>query len=235
MSQPRYLSILTAAFCVALVISNVIANKIVSIFGLTLAGAVLLFPITYLFGDVLTEVYGYAQTRRIIWAGFALQIAAVGAILLTIHLPPAIPPQGATFDAALALSPWIVAGSLIAYWCGEFVNSYVLARLKLATGGRWLWTRTIGSTLAGQAVDTALFIAIAFWLGSRADGHALPNAIVWRLVWSNYIVKCGWEICATPITYAVITGLKRLENRDAFDDGTDFSPFSVADAAGSEA
>lgn len=226
----RYLGILTAAFCVALVISNVIANKIVSVFGLTLAGAVLIFPLTYLFGDVLTEVYGYAATRRIIWVGMALQLAAVGAILLAIHLPAAIPQQGATFDAALSLSPWIVLGSLTAYWCGEFVNSYVLARLKLATSGRWLWTRTIGSTVVGQAVDTVLFILIAFWLGSRLDGHALPNAIVWRLVWSNYVVKAAWEIVATPLTYAVVGALKRLERRDAYDAGTDFSPFRVADA-----
>lgn len=223
----RYLPAVAAGFCVALVLSNIIANKIIVVGPLTVAGAALLFPFTYWLDDVLTEVYGYAAARRVIWLGVALQLAAVGAIALAIAMPGAIPAQSAAFNAALALTFWIVLGSLVAYWCGEFVNSYILARLKLATGGRLLWTRTVSSTLVGQALDSALFPAIAFGIGSRVTGQPVPWATVWHIAWSIYVVKCAVEILLTPLTYAIVTALKRAEGQDVYDRRTNWNPFAV--------
>ena len=225
----RYLDLLGMAFVAALLVSNVIANKLVVLGPFVVAGATLLFPLTYIFGDVLTEVYGYAATRRVIWTGFVLQAFAALAIVIAIWMPAAIPAQGTAFDAALRTTPWIVLGSLIAYWCGEFVNSYVLARLKIATSGRWLWTRTISSTVVGQAVDTVLFVGVAFGIGAR-----LPAPILWHLGWSVYVLKCAVEILATPVTYAIVVGLKGAEQQDYYDRATNFSPFVLAAEGSSE-
>lgn len=220
--RTRYLDLVSMAFVAALLTSNVVANKLVTLGPFVVAGATLLFPITYLFGDVLTEVYGYAVTRRVIWSGFALQAIAAGAIALAILMPAAIPAQGAAFNTALRTTPWIVLGSLVAYWCGEFVNSYVLARLKVATSGRWLWTRTISSTVIGQAVDTALFVGIAFGIGAR-----LPLPVLWHLGWSVYVLKCAVEVLATPLTYAIVGALKGAEQKDHYDIATEFNPFRM--------
>ncbi|MGI8972260.1 MAG: queuosine precursor transporter [Dehalococcoidia bacterium] len=234
MKRDRYYDVVMAAFVAVLLISNVTANKLVQIWGLTLTGATPFFPISYIFGDILTEVYGYARTRRVIWTGFGLQALAAGGILLAISLPPpkGLEEQANAFNRALSTTTWIVIGSLVAYWCGEFVNSYVLARLKLLTQGRRLWTRTIGSTVVGQAVDTVVFVAIAFWLGSKATGHPLPAAVLWKLVWSVYIFKVGVEVVLTPFTYLIVNALKRVEGQDYFDRGTNFNPFSRRERRG---
>ena len=218
----RFLNLLTATFVTALLLSNVIANKLVLAGPFVLAGATFLFPLTYIFGDVLTEVYGYAQTRRIIWTGFGLQVLAALVIVGVITLPSAVPVQGAAFDAALRTTPFIVVGSLLAYWCGEFCNSYVLARLKVFTNGRWLWTRTISSTIVGQAVDTCIFVAVAFGIGAR-----LPMPLLWHLGWSVYVIKCLIEVVMTPVTYAVVGTLKRHDDTDVFDRTTNFNPFAM--------
>ncbi len=218
----KHTSTIGAAFVATLIVSNVIANKLIVVGPLVLAGATFLFPVAYIFGDVLTEVYGYAVTRKIIWTGFVLQGLAAAAIMAVIALPAAIPAQGAAFNAALRTTPWIVLGSLVAYWCGEFVNSYVLARLKVQTQGKWLWTRTVGSTIVGQAVDTAIFVAIAFGIGAH-----LPTNILLHLGVSVYLIKVLVEVCMTPVTYAVVRFLKRNESSDVFDWRTNFNPFTV--------
>jgi hypothetical protein len=207
------------AFVAVLMISNVASSKIVVLGPFTFDGGTLLFPLSYIFGDILTEVYGYARSRRVIWAGFAaaalmaLVFAAVGA------LPPAPGwEQQPAFEAILGLTPRIVIASLVAYWVGSFSNAWVMARLKLATQGRWLWLRTIGSTLVGEGIDTLLFVLIAFW-------GVLPGSLLWAVVISNYVFKCGLEAAFTPITYRVVNGLKRAEREDYYDHHTDFNPF----------
>lgn len=225
MKTYRYLDLILAAFVAVLLTSNLVANKLVQVGSLVLTAGVFLFPISYLFGDILTEVYGYGRTRRVIWVGFALQLVMLAGIVLAIALPAAIPEHGRAFRIALQTSPWIVFGSLAGYWCGEFVNSYVLARLKLLTAGRWLWTRTIGSTVAGQAVDTVVFVAIAFLFGA-----GLPLAIAVRLAVSLYLVKCAVEVVMTPATYAIVTALKRAEQVDYYDTKTNFNPFTLTEA-----
>lgn len=222
----------TAAFCVALVVSNILANKIVTVWGLALTGGTALFPLTYLLDDCLTEVWGYATARRAIWTGFALQLVVVGFIAYARALPSAIPPQGREFNDALALSGWIVAGSLVAYWAGSFLNAYVLARMKVLTRARWLASRTIGSTVIGQALDSVLFIGIAFGVGGHMTGHPFSTAVLWRLTWNAYTFKCGVEIVLTPLTYGVVALLKRATaGPEHFDRGVSFSPFAVEASA----
>lgn len=215
----RYYDLVMVAFVAVLMISNVASSKIVVLGPFTFDGGTLLFPLSYIFGDILTEVYGYARSRRVIWAGFAaaalmaLVFAAVGA------LPPAPGwEQQPAFEAILGLTPRIVIASLVAYWVGSFSNAWVMARLKLATQGRWLWLRTIGSTLVGEGIDTLLFVLIAFW-------GVLPGSLLWAVVISNYVFKCGLEAAFTPITYRVVNGLKRAEREDYYDHHTDFNPF----------
>ncbi len=217
----RYFDLIMAAFVTVLLISNIASTKILDLGPFTFDGGTILFPLSYIFGDVLTEVYGYAQSRRVIHAGFlaslllALTLAVVGA------LPPA---QGwenqEAYRSILGQTPRIVAASLVAYFAGEFSNSWVLARMKVATRGRWLWMRTIGSTLVGEGVDTALFVLIAFW-------GALPSALVWSVMASNYVFKVSLEALLTPLTYRIVNGLKRAEAEDYFDVDTDFNPFLV--------
>lgn len=226
-TRARFLTPIAAAFCVALVVSNVIAGKVVDLGVLEVSGASLIFPLTYWIDDALTEVYGYAVARRVVWLGVVLQLAAFGAIALTLALPGAIPPQAAAFNAALALTGWIVAGSLTAIAVGQFANAYVLARMKVWTETRWLFSRAWASTLIGQALDSVVFVFIAFGIGSRATGHAIPWAQVWHIAWSIWVVKCAVEIGLTPVTYAVVTALKRFEGLDAYDYDTDFNPLAV--------
>jgi len=213
--------VLTALFVTSLITANIIAVKLISVLGLVLPAAVIIFPLSYILGDVLTEVYGYARARLVIWIGFACNLVAVVAIFVAGMLPPAsFWPDQAAYDAILGLAPRILVASFLAYLVGELANAYVLARLKLATEGRWLWTRTIGSTLVGQGLDSLIFITIAF--AGIIPTPALVTAIV-----TQWLVKAAYETLATPITYWVVGYLKRVEGVDTFDYGTDFRPFSL--------
>jgi uncharacterized integral membrane protein (TIGR00697 family) len=219
--QFKYLESLILIFVVVLLISNLVAQKICRIGPLTLSGAELLFPITYIFGDIFTEVYGYAASRRAIWTGFfaSALLSIMGAII--VALPPAPGWQNqAAFATVFSFIPRLVAASLIAYWAGEFTNSYVLAKMKLLTRGRWLWTRTVGSTITGQAVDTTIVVLIAFW------GHA-PGRLLFSLIVSAYVAKVAYEVLATPLTYAIVGGLKKSEQIDAYSDHANFNPFAL--------
>ena len=214
----KYLDTLTIIFVTVLLVSNLVGPKICQVGPLKLSGAELLFPITYIFGDIFTEVYGYAASRRAIWLGFlAMAVLAIfGAIAVALPPAPDWHNQQA-FATVFGLVPRFAIASLVAYWAGEFTNSYTLAKLKLLTKGRWLWTRTLGSTLTGQAVDTTLVIVIAFWGASWAT--------IATIIVSSYCVKVVYEALATPLTYAVVFGLKRSENVDAFDKHVNFNPF----------
>jgi len=225
----RYLDALQVAFVVVLLVSNLLAQKICSFgpytigplhFGpFAVSGAILLFPITYIFGDVFTEVYGYGASRRAIWLGFFATALLYVAAAVTIALP-ADPHwhNQAAFSTVFGFVPRILAASLAAFWFGEFANSYTMARLKLITNGRWLWTRTVGSTVVGQAVDTALVIALTF-------GGTVPWSTIGSMILTGYALKVGYEVLATPLTYAVIILLKRAEGGEANDAHTSFNPF----------
>lgn len=222
MQRFRYLDLLTIGFVVVLLVSNLVGQKICQIGPLRLSGAQLLFPIAYICGDVFTEVYGYGASRRAIWIGFfAIGLLAVmGEISVILPPAPGWPNQRA-FATVFGLVPRFAIASLVAYWAGEFTNSFTLAKMKLLTGGRWLWTRTIGSTVTGQAVDTALVILIAF------AGYTAWSTIG-IMILSSYLVKVVYETLATPLTYLVVGWLKRAEGVDAFDRATDFNPFVIA-------
>ena len=215
----KYLDTLTLIFVVILLISNLVAQKICKIGPLTLSGAELLFPVTYIFGDIFTEVYGYAASRRAIWIGFfaSALLSVMGAIIVALPPAPGWHNQVA-FATVFGFIPRLVVASLVAYWAGEFTNSYTLAKMKLLTRGRWLWTRTVGSTITGQAVDTATVVLIAFW------GKA-PQMTLLALIVSAYLAKVIYEILATPLTYAVVGWLKKTEQSDVFDDHSSFNPF----------
>ena len=220
MSKPfRHLDTITGFFVAVLLISNVASTKILDFGWFTFDGGTLLFPLSYIFGDILTEVYGFNRSRKVIWLGFASAALMSATLALVGSLPPA---QGwhhqEAYEAILGTTPRIVAGSLAAYWSGEFLNSFVLAKLKVLTKGRWLWTRTIGSTLAGEALDTAVFAVIAF-------AGVLETPLLVTLIISNYVFKCGVEIALTPATYAVVSWLKKVEGTDWYDRDTDFNPF----------
>ncbi|MDX2005715.1 MAG: queuosine precursor transporter [Meiothermus sp.] len=219
----RYLDLTTALFAVVLVVSNIASTKVVQLGSLTFDGGTLLFPLAYIFGDVLTEVYGYKRSRRVIWTGFFLLLLASLTFGLVNALPAPSDPQSQTgaqaFSTILGLVPRIVLASLVAYLVGEFVNSYILAKLKVATNGRWLALRTIGSTLVAQSLDTAIFLLIAFY-------GVWDNALLWAVFVSNYVFKVGVEILFTPVTYAIVGFLKRAENEDYYDRETRFNPFS---------
>jgi uncharacterized integral membrane protein (TIGR00697 family) len=221
----RYFEVIVGFFVAVVLISNVASTKIVYMRWFTFDGGTILFPLAYIFGDIFTEVYGYARSRVAIWTGFAgaalmsLVFAVVGA------LPPASGwEHQQAYDAILGQTPRIVLASLVAFFAGEFSNSYVLARMKILTGGRWLWTRTIGSTIVGELVDTILFCVIAF-LGN------LPLALLWSIILSNYVFKVGVEVIFTPVTYRIVARLKSAEQMDVFDIGTDFNPFRLRLAA----
>jgi queuosine precursor transporter len=217
----RYIDLVTAAFVGVLIISNIASTKIVQMGPFSFDGGTILFPLAYIFGDVLTEVYGYRRSRRVIWTGFAWIAIAAAVFAIVDALPPA---DGwdlqASYHSILGQAPRIVLASLLAYLAGEFSNSFVLARLKEATAGRWLWMRTIGSTLVGEAVDTLVFLVAAFW-------GVLSPELLTTVIISNYVFKVGVEVLFTPVTYRVVNLLKRLEKEDFFDRGTDFNPFKV--------
>jgi len=216
----RYYDILVHIFVVVLLISNLVGSKICAIGPFRISGAQLLFPITYIFGDVFTEVYGYSGSRRAIWIGFfaSALMAAMG--FVTVHIPPSPDwPYQSAFAVVFNFVPGMVAASLVAFWCGEFANSYTLARMKLLTEGRWLWTRTVGSTVVGQAVDTTIVMFLAF-------GGTLSTKLILNLIGSGYLGKVLYEVLATPVTYLVVNFLKRSEGVDVYDTHTDFNPFS---------
>ena len=232
MSQPRtyrYYEFVMAGFVTVLVCSNLIGPAKAAqvdlpwLGALTFGAGTLFFPISYVFGDILTEVYGYARARRVIWAGFAALAFASFMAAVVVALPPApFWQHQAAYEVAFGSTWRIVAASIVAYFCGEFVNSFVLAKMKIATQGRWLWTRTIGSTIAGEAVDSALFYPLAFWGGGIIPNEALPV-----LMLSQFIMKVGVEVVLTPVTYKVVGALKRAENEDYYDRNTNFSPFTL--------
>jgi uncharacterized integral membrane protein (TIGR00697 family) len=215
----KYLDVLTTMFVVILLVSNLVAQKICMIGPFAVSGAVLLFPITYIFGDVFTEVYGFSASRRAIWLGFfgTALLYAMGAVVIALPGAPDWKNQQA-FAVVFGFIPRILVASLIAFWAGEFANSYTMARMKLWTGGRMLWTRTIGSTVVGQAVDTVLVITLTF--AGRYPIHTLANIIA-----TGYLLKVGYEVLATPLTYLVIGRLKSSEQVDVFDRDEDFNPF----------
>lgn len=218
--QFRYLDVITALFVAILLISNVASSKITSFGFLTLDAGTILFPLAYVFGDILTEVYGFARARRVIWIGFFCNILMAAIFMIVTILPPAADwPNQKAFEAILGLTPRIVAASMIAYFAGEFLNSFVLAKLKLKTKGKYLWSRTIGSTLVGQLVDTLLFIAIAFW-------GIFPLPVLISIFISNYIFKVAVEVGFTPITYLIVNKLKKTEHEDYYDNKTNFNPFA---------
>ena len=219
----KYLDILTTAFVVILLVSNLVAQKICKIGPFAVSGAVLLFPITYIFGDVFTEIYGFASSRRAIWLGFfgTALLYLMGYITIALPAAPGWHNQQA-FATVFGFIPRILAASLVAFWAGEFANSYTMARLKLLTNGRKLWTRTIGSTIVGQAVDTTLVIILTF-IG------VVPLRTLGNMIVTAYVLKVAYEVLATPITYLVINWLKKAENADAFDHHENFNPFSFAE------
>jgi uncharacterized integral membrane protein (TIGR00697 family) len=227
--QYRYFDLIMAAFVTVLLCSNLIGVHKVSSVDLPLYGeyvfstGILFFPLSYLFGDILTEVYGYARSRKVIWAGFvALIFASIVAYVVTTL--PAHRTMSPEHQAAVNLifgQTWrIVLASLLGFWAGEFVNSLVLAKLKVRTAGNYLWLRTIGSTIAGEAVDTVIFYPIAF-LGTW------PTEQVISVMIGNYFIKVFWEVVATPLTYRIVAFLKRTEHEDFYDRQTDFNPFSL--------
>lgn len=221
---PRYLATIQGIFAVVLVVSNIASSKLATIHLLgwvpTFDGGTFLFPLTYIFGDVLTEVYGYARSRRVIWFALGMNILAALVLALVAWLPAAPDTDAAPFSTIFTFVPRIVLASTLAFFVGEFLNSFVLAKLKLATGGKWLWTRTIGSTLIGQGADTIMFSLIAF-------AGMLPQAQLIQLMLFNYVYKVALEVLLTPVTYGLVGFLKRAEQRDAFDRNTDFNPFTL--------
>ncbi|WP_296675826.1 queuosine precursor transporter [Novosphingobium sp.] len=221
----RYFDYVMAAFVAILLLSNLIgAAKLATLGGYTFGAGIMFFPISYVLGDVLTEVYGYANARRCVWVGFAAMIFMAFMSWVVVALPPASGWSGQSAYESVFGSTWrIVAASVIAFWAGEFVNSFVMAKMKIWTEGGKLWTRTIGSTFFGQAIDSLIFYPIAF-LGIWSTGQVLTVMV------TNWLLKVVWEALLTPVTYAVVGWLKRREGVEVFDRGTDFSPFAKADA-----
>jgi uncharacterized integral membrane protein (TIGR00697 family) len=220
----KYYDLILGAYVCVLWCANLIGPAKVSTVYLPLIGSVtflagvLFFPISYLFGDILTEVYGYARDRRGVWSGFGALVFAALMATVIVHLPPR--DKNSAVEAIFGNTPRIIAASIIAFWSGSFVNSYVLAKMKLWTRGRWLWTRTIGSTICGELVDSALFYTIAF-AGLWSTDKLLP------IMMTQYPLKSAWEMIATPLTYKIVGFLKRAEQEDYYDRNTRFTPFSL--------
>ncbi|MBC7917352.1 MAG: queuosine precursor transporter [Rhodoferax sp.] len=227
----RYYDFVMAAFVCVLLCSNFIGAAKQAVVDLPLLGptpfgaGILFFPISYIFGDILTEVYGYGRDRRVVWAGFGALAFGSFMAWVVVSLPPGPSDYMKVYQPALDTvfgNAWrIAAGSMIAFWCGSFANSYVLAKMKIATHGKWLWSRTIGSTLVGELVDSSLFYFIAFY-GIWQTEDIIKVAV------AQYFLKTGWEIMMTPVTYKVVGFLKRRENEDYYDRGTNFNPFKLS-------
>lgn len=232
MKSYKYYDLILGAYVCVLLCANLIGPAKVStihVAGLgsvTFMAGVLFFPISYFFGDVLTEVYGYARDRRAVWAGFGALVFASFMAAVIVHLPPADfwKDKQSAVDAIFGNTPRVAAASMIAFWCGSFVNSFVLAKMKLRTRGRWLWMRTIGSTACGELVDSGLFYTLAF------AGIMTPSEL-FTVMATQYVLKTSWEIVATPLTYKLVGFLKRAEQEDYYDSDTNFTPFSLEVAA----
>jgi uncharacterized integral membrane protein (TIGR00697 family) len=224
----RYYDFVMAAYVCVLLCANLIGPAKETTIPLPVIGpvtflaGVLFFPISYIFGDILTEVYGYGRDRRVVWAGFAALAFASVMSAVVVHLPPSETGREnqAAIEAIFGNTPRIVAGSIIAFWCGTFVNSFVLAKMKIWTRGRWLWTRLVGSTVCGEFVDSLLFYTIAFY-------GRMPQSHLVALMLTQYVLKSAWEMVAAPLTYRVVAFLKKSENEDYYDTGTNFTPFSL--------
>lgn len=211
-----------AAFVTVLLCSGVIGvQKVSTVFGITFGAGILFFPLSYLFGDILTEVYGYARSRRVVWAGFGALAFAAFMSWVIVRMPPSAGwPHQSAYEFVFGNTPRIVFASLMAFWGGEFTNSFVLAKMKILTDGKRLWMRTIGSTIAGEAVDSSIFYPLAF-LGVWSSSDVMHVMV------SNYAIKVLWEVIATPLTYRVVSFLKRVEHEDYYDRNTNFTPFSL--------
>lgn len=220
-NQAKYLAVITGLFVAVLIISNIASTKISQIGWLVLDAGTILFPLSYIFGDILTEVYGYKKARQVIWTGF-FSLILMSVVFFIVGLLPSA--EGWTnqsaYDLILGVVPRIAIASMIAYFAGEFSNSFTLAKMKIFTDGKMLWARTIGSTIIGQAVDTLLFTIIAFY-------GVLPFDVFIALIVSNYVFKVGVEILFTPMTYKIVGFLKKHEQLDTYDYKTDFSPFKL--------
>ena len=224
----KYYDFIMAAFVCVLICSNFIGAAKQAILDLpvvgvvTFSGGVLFFPISYFFGDILTEVYGYGRDRRVVWAGFGALVFASLMAWVVVALPAAptafMQQYQSHLDGVFGNAWRIALGSVTAFWCGSFANSFVLAHLKILSNGKWLWTRTIGSTAVGEAVDSSLFYVIAFW------GIWQPEDVV-KVALTQYVLKTTWEVISTPLTYAVVNALKRADNEDYYDRNTNFNPF----------
>ncbi len=223
MTYSRRFVLLVALFVTCLIAANITAVKLIAVFGLLLPAAIVIFPISYILGDVLTEVYGYRQARRVIWLGFVCNLVVVVTIWIGGVLPAAEFWDGqAAYERILGLAPRILLASFLAYLVGEFANAFVLAKMKLATRGRWLWARTIGSTLVGQGLDSLIFITLAF--AGTIPTEALMGAVV-----TQWLVKSAYEALATPVTYAVVGHLKRSDGLDVYDRDTSFNPLALSE------
>jgi len=211
-----------ALFVTVLLVSNTVAVKITHIGPFYFDGATILFPIAYIFGDILTEVYGYKRSRVVVWTGF-LACIIMSFIYWLVGILPSAEDWSAqsSYMAILGQTPRIVTASMAAYLCGEFINAYILAKMKVATRGRYLWSRTIGSTIVGQGVDTVIFVVIAF-------AGVIPGNLLLYMILSNYIFKTAFEVLATPLTYAAVGYVKKVESVDHFDKDTNFNPFRVS-------
>ena len=233
MKHYRYFDLIMAVFVTVLVVSNIASSAKIVDWGVNLLGlplafdaGTILFPISYVFGDILTEVYGYRRSRRVIWVGFACLALSAVIFWIVSAMPGEATWQGYAGDAAYSAilggmsTGGIVLGSLTGYLTGEFTNSFILAKLKVITEGRWLWLRTISSTLFGQFVDTVMFVVVASALG------VFPWSLFLTLTVSNYLFKCGVEALMTPVTYLVVGTLKQVENEDYYDRDTNFNPFA---------
>ncbi len=227
MAKQRWLPTLTAVFVTSLILSNIIAVKLIAVGPFFLTAAILIFPVSYIFGDILTEVYGYARARRVIWTGFGCNLLAVSVIWFSIQLSPAPfwrlgpleSPQAAqqAYQALFGFTPRLLAASFVAYLVGEFLNSFILAKMKIATRGRHLWLRTIGSTLIAQLADSGIFIFMAFW-------EVIPLVAIGKMILTQWLIKSGYEALVTPGTYLAVNYLKRVEEEDFYDRKTNFNP-----------
>lgn len=220
----RYYDLIMAAFVTVLICSNMIgAGKVATVAGFSFGAGVLFFPISYIFNDVLTEVYGYARSRKVVWAGIGAMLFASAMSAFIVAMPPAPSwTQQGAYEAVFGQVPRIVAASLIAFWAGELTNSFVLAKMKLWQEGKHLWQRTIGSTVVGEAVDSMLFYPLAFW------GLWAPE-LVFTVMATNYVLKVLVEVVMTPVTYQIVNALKRAEHEDYYDRDTNFNPFKVTE------
>lgn len=217
--KSSWFAIVSSLFVAVLIISNLASTKVVSVWGLVFDGGTILFPLSYIFGDILTEVYGYARARLIIWLGFLSLVLMSLTFMIIQYLPAASDWQNqAAYEVILGFVPRLVIASMMAYWLGEFVNSYILSKMKIRTQGKHLWARTIGSTIAGEAVDTIIFSVIAF-------AGILSGATLLNLILTIYVMKVGIEIIFTPVTYKVVAWLKKVEAEEVYDQGVDYNPF----------